>query len=259
MGLPFGFSCSDIPRLYQHGASGGHVVYELRPMTTRALTMRDTTIGKKLVMAASGIVLFGFVIGHMLGNLQVYLGPTPFNEYSKFIHDTPTLMWGTRVVLLLAVLAHIVTALQLWKLNAEARPVAYAKKKDVATSYAARTMRWSGPIILAYIVYHLAHLTFGVTNGLGYEHLPLDANGIPDVYHNVVLSFKVPWCFATYCIAQVMLALHLYHGAWSLFQSLGINHRRYNETLRSVASAIALATTAGFLAVPVGVFFDLVP
>ena len=85
--------------------------------------MRDTTIGKKVVMAVSGIVLFGFVIGHMLGNLQVYLGPTPFNEYSKFIHDTPTLMWGTRAVLLLAVAAHIVSALQLMALNAGARPV----------------------------------------------------------------------------------------------------------------------------------------
>jgi succinate dehydrogenase / fumarate reductase cytochrome b subunit len=228
-------------------------------MTTRALTMRDTTIGKKVVMAVSGIVLFGFVIGHMIGNLQVYLGPKPFNEYSKFIHDTPTLMWGTRAVLLIAVGAHILTAFGLMKLNSDARPVAYKVKNNVATTYAARTMRWTGPIILAYILYHLAHLTLGYTAGLGYEHLPLDANGLPDVYFNVVSSFKVPWCVAIYVVAQVMLALHLYHGAWSLFQSLGLNHRRYNETLRSVASAIALATTAGFLAVPVGVFLDLVP
>lgn len=228
-------------------------------MTTRALTMRDTTIGKKMVMAVSGIVLFGFLIGHMLGNLQVFLGPKPFNEYSKFLHDTPSLLWGTRAALLLAAGLHIVSSIQLVRANAAARPVGYHMKRNVVTSYAARTMWVSGPLLLLYIIYHLAHLTFGVTQGLGYEHLPLDANGLPNVYFNVVQSFKVPWCAAVYVVAQVLLSLHLYHGAWSMFQSLGLNHSRYNETLRSVASAIALATCAGFLAVPIGVFFDLVP
>ena len=228
-------------------------------MTTKALTIPDTTVGKKYVMAVSGIVLFGFVIGHMLGNLQVYLGPRAFNEYAKFLHDTPTLLWGTRVVLLLAVSAHIVSAVQLVMLNRQARPVGYQHKKNVATSYAALTMKISGPLILVYIVYHLAHFTFGYNAGLGYEHLPMSANGLPDVYHNVVESCQIPWLVGIYVVAQVMLGLHLYHGAWSLFQSLGLNHRRYNETLRSAASAIALATVAGFLAVPIGVFFGLVP
>jgi len=228
-------------------------------MSTKALTIPDTTIGKKYVMAVSGIVLFGFVIGHMLGNLQVYLGPKPFNEYAHFLHTNPTLLWGTRVVLLLAVVAHIVSSLQLVKLNTGARPVAYQQKKNIATSYAALTMKISGPLVLLYIIYHLAHLTFGYTAGIGYEHLPMSPNGLPDVYHNVVASFRVPWVVGVYVAAQVLLGLHLYHGAWSLFQSLGINHRRYNETLRSAASAIALAVVAGFIAVPVGVFFGLVP
>ena len=227
-------------------------------MASKALTLPDTTIGKKAIMAVSGIILFGFVIGHMLGNLQVYLGQKPFNEYAAFLHATPTLLWGTRVTLLLAVTAHIVSAVQLARLNMGARPRRYQVQKARATTYAARTMVWSGPILLAYIFYHLAHLTLGYSNGLGYDHYALDPNGLRDAYGAVVASFKVPWCVGIYVVAQVMLGMHLYHGAWSMFQSLGLNHRRYNETLRSAASAIALATVAGFIAVPVGVFLGWV-
>lgn len=227
-------------------------------MATKALTIPDTTIGKKVIMALSGVILFGFVIGHMLGNLQVYLGQKPFNEYAHVLHTTPSLLWGTRVVLLLAVAAHIITSVQLARMNLGARPRRYQVKKSVATTYAARTMIWSGPLLLVYIVYHIAHLTLGYTAGLGYEHLPMDPNGLPDAFHNVVMSFKVPWCAGLYVVAMSMLGLHLYHGAWSLLQSLGLNHRRYNETLRSAASAIALATVAGFMAVPIGVFLGWV-
>jgi succinate dehydrogenase / fumarate reductase, cytochrome b subunit len=194
------------------------------------------------------------VIGHMIGNLQIFLGPKIFNEYSLFIHETPTLLWGTRVVLLLAVTAHIVTSAQLYLRNKTARSSRYKVKKNVTTSYAARVMYVSGPLLLLYLIYHVAHLTLGATQGLGYEHAPMDAWGNMDVYHNVVNSFRVPWAVAVYVAAQILLGFHLYHGAWSLFQSLGINHRRYNEPLRSAASAIALATVAGFIAVPVGVF-----
>jgi len=227
-------------------------------MTTKALTLVDTTIGKKAVMAVSGVLLFLFVIGHMLGNLQVYLGPQAMNEYAELLHAKPALLWAVRLVMLAAVVAHMVTALQLTLRNRSARPVGYRMKKSVATSYAARTMAIGGPLLLLYLIYHIAHLTLGYTNGLGYQHLPLDASGLPDVYHNVISSFQVPWCVAVYVVAQILLGLHLYHGAWSLFQSLGINHRRYNETLRSVASAIALAVVAGFLAVPIGVYGGLV-
>ncbi len=226
-------------------------------MATKALRVPDTTIGKKVIMATSGVVLFGFVIGHMLGNLQVYLGRAAFNAYAEFLHSTPSLLWGTRVVLLLAVTAHVVTAVQLARLNQSARPRSYQVKKNATTSYAARTMLWSGPILFIYLVYHIAHLTLGYSAGLGYEHT-VDPRGMPDAFTHVVTSFKVPWCTGIYVVAMIMLGLHLYHGAWSLFQSLGLNHRRYNETLRSAASAIALATVAGFLAVPIGVFMGWV-
>lgn len=228
------------------------------PMTTKAVPLTSTTIGKKMVMALSGFVLFGFVIGHMLGNLQVFLGPDAINGYSHTLHSTPALLWGARAVLLGAIVAHATTAISLVGMNRAARPVQYAVKKDIATDYAAKTMFLSGMTIALYVVYHLAHLTFGVTKGLGYQHLPLDKNGLPDVYFNIVQSFKVPWCTAVYVAAQVALSLHLYHGAWSLFQSLGINHKRYNEALRSSAVAVAMAVCVGFLAVPLGVMFGFV-
>ncbi|MEM1031826.1 MAG: succinate dehydrogenase cytochrome b subunit [Myxococcota bacterium] len=227
-------------------------------MATQTLSLPDTTIGKKVMMAVSGVVLFGFLIGHMAGNLQVFLGHKPYNEYAKFLHDNAALIWGARTVLLMSVAVHIVAAVQLIKANREARPVRYKMKKSIASTYASKTMKLSGPLILAYIIYHLAHFTFGVTAGLGYEHLPRDAEGLPDVYYNVVQSFQIPWLVALYAIAQVLLGLHLYHGAWSVLQSLGINHRRYNLQMRGAASAIALAIVAGFLAVPFGVLFGLV-
>jgi succinate dehydrogenase / fumarate reductase cytochrome b subunit len=228
-------------------------------MSTRVLTLTNTTIGKKMVMAASGAILFGFVIVHMLGNLQVFIGPEALNEYSKKLHDMPALLYGARAVLLLAVAAHIVTSLQLTMANKAARPIGYQVRKDVATSYAARTMVWSGPILLLYIVYHIAHLTVGYTKGIGYQHDRLDAQGMVNVYQNVVDSFRVPWVTAIYVVAQLALSLHLYHGAWSLFQSLGLNHKRYNETLRSSAVAIAVATCVGFVAVPIAIFLKLGP
>ena len=227
-------------------------------MTTRALTIFDTTVGKKAVMAGTGAILLTFVVGHMLGNLQVYLGPKAMNEYAALLQSNPTLLWAVRLVMFVTLSLHVLTATQLYLLNRSARPVRYRMKTSVTTSYAARTMVIGGPLVAAYLAYHLAHLTGGFTKGLGYPHLPLDANGLPDVFHNVVMSFQIPWCVALYVVAQMLLGLHLYHGAWSLFQSLGINHRRYNETLRSAASAIGVAVAVGFLAVPVGVVLGYV-
>jgi succinate dehydrogenase / fumarate reductase cytochrome b subunit len=227
-------------------------------MSTRALSIAETTVGKKAVMAVTGAMMFAFVVGHMLGNLQVYLGPKAMNEYAELLHSNPTLLWAVRLVMFVALSLHVITATQLYLLNRGARPIRYRMKKAVATSYSARTMVIGGPLLAAYLAYHLAHLTGGFTQGLGYDHLPLDVNGLPDVFYNVVMSFRIPWCVGLYVVAQALLGLHLYHGAWSLFQSLGINHRRYNETLRSAATAVALAVVAGFLAVPIGVFLGYV-
>jgi succinate dehydrogenase / fumarate reductase cytochrome b subunit len=222
-------------------------------MTTRALTITDTTLGMKYVMAVSGIVWFGYAIAHMLGNLQIFLGPAVINDYSKMLHEMPALLWTARVVMLVSIVAHIATALRLTALNQSARgPEGYRQKKMVASNYAAMTMRYGGPALALYILYHLAHLTFGWTQGLGYEA----QSG--DVYGALVASFQVPWCVAIYVVASALLGMHLYHGAWSMFQSLGLNHKRYNEALRSTASAVALAVAAGFMAVPIAVITGFV-
>ncbi len=210
----------------------------------------DTTIGKKLVMALSGLGLLGFVVAHMLGNLQVFVGRSALNDYASLLHERPALLWAARIVLVVLALAHVLSAYLLWRRNRAARPIGYKRKKSVATTYAARTMVWTGPIVLLYLGAHLAHLTFGVTDGLGYSHQPAD------VYANVVASFRLLPVALVYVAANLALGVHLYHGAWSLLQTLGIAHRRYDELLRSVAVAVSLVIVVGFIAVPVGVLVD---
>lgn len=219
----------------------------------KALTLTDSTVGKKALLALSGIVIFGFVIGHMAGNLQIFLGPEKFNAYAAMLKGTPPLLWGTRIVLSLSVITHIVMALQLMGRSNAARPVKYAKKQNTATSYAALTMKLSGPILLLFILFHLAHLTAPGT-GLGqYEH------SATDVYANVVQSFSVPWVVIVYVVAQVLLGLHLYHGAWSLFQTLGLNHPRYEAPKKLVAQGLALLVMVGNISMPICVLLGLVP
>ncbi len=218
----------------------------------KALTLYDTTIGKKALMAVTGVVLFGFVIAHMLGNLQVFLGPEQLNGYAKKLRDLGPLLWVARGVLVFSVLAHIVVAVQLVLRSSAARPQGYRKKRNTATSYAARTMRYSGPILALFIVYHLAHLTApGVPMG-GYEHSHVD------VYANVVQAFSIRWVSGVYIVAQLLLGFHLYHGAWSLFQSLGLSHPRYDEKKRMAAQTLAMVVMFGNIAMPVAVLAGVV-
>lgn len=212
---------------------------------SRALTLYQNTIGKKVVMAVSGVVWFGYVIGHLLGNLLIYAGPDGINSYSAFLHASPVILWGTRLLLAAALVAHLVASTQLTLQNFAARPVGYFRKDDVATTYAARTMIWSGPILLLFLVYHLAHLTLGVAPGTSY-----DAH---DVYNNVVRGFQIPWLSALYIAAQGALGLHLYHGAWSFFQTLGANHPRYNDLRRQFATAATVLIIAGYVSIPLSV------
>jgi succinate dehydrogenase / fumarate reductase cytochrome b subunit len=219
----------------------------------RPLTLFDATIGKKAVVAVTGVVLFGFVIVHMLGNLQVFLGPEAMNGYAETLRQLPFhLLWVARVVLLVSVVLHIVFSIQLVLASSQARPVAYRSKHSVATSYAARTMKFSGPLLALFILYHLAHFTWpGVAMG-AYQHQP------HDVYANFVNGFRVPWVTALYLVAQVMLGLHLYHGAWSLFQTLGLNHPRYNRVRTIVPRALALVVVAGNVVMPLAVLAGII-
>ncbi len=215
----------------------------------RVLRLRDTTIGKKLVMALSGVVLFGFAIVHMLGNLQIFLGPEVINGYHVLLYSMPSLLWTARAVLVLAFAAHVVSAAQLAVQNRRARPLGYAKppRSDAASAYAARTMLVGGVLLFGYLLHHVLHMTAGVTAGLGYAH-----DGV-DVYANLVQSYRVPWMAGLSIAMTLVFAFHVYHGAWSMLQTLGINHRRYNRGLRRGAVGLGLLVAAGYLSVPCAV------
>lgn len=206
----------------------------------------QTTVGKKAVMAVTGFILFGFVIVHLLGNLQVYAGPEKLNHYSASLKALPALLWGARLVLLLSVGLHIWSSFQLWLLQREARPVGYVKKANAHSTYASRTMLWSGPILLAFIIFHLLHFTFGTVHPGG----PFDPH---DVYNNVVTGFQVLPVSLFYILAMVLLCLHLYHGLWSIFQTLGFSHPIYTPWLQTLAKLIAILIAVGNISIPVAV------
>jgi succinate dehydrogenase / fumarate reductase cytochrome b subunit len=204
----------------------------------------SSTTGKKAAMALSGCILFLFVVGHLIGNLQIYEGPDKLNRYAVLLRSMPALLWGVRVVLLGMVLLHIWTSIQLAARNIGARPVGYQMKKATGSSYASRTMYWSGPIILAFVIYHLLDFTFGNVN-------PHYQPG--NVYGNVVASFQLIPVAAFYILAMLLLCLHLYHGLWSMFQSLGIAHPRYTPILRKGAAVMAALIAVGNISIPVAV------
>lgn len=208
-----------------------------------------TTVGKKYVMAITGVVLFAFVILHMLGNLQIFLGRDEINAYARLLRVEPVLLWAARLVLLSSVTVHIIAAVQLTLRNWSARPVGYARQEYLATDYAARTMVWSGPIVAAFVAYHLLDLSLGAVNP---DFVP------GDVYHNMVASFSVWHIAAIYVVAQLALGFHLYHGLFSLFQSLGASHPAYDRWRHPFAMAAAAVIVAGNCSIPVAVLTGMV-
>jgi succinate dehydrogenase / fumarate reductase cytochrome b subunit len=219
----------------------------------RAIHFYEATNGKKAVMALTGVILFGYVLGHLVGNLQVYAGEARINRYAEFLHSMGPLLWAVRCVLGAVVVLHIVSSIQLWILNHAARPVPYHKKDDVPGAYAARTMKWSGPIIAAFVIFHILHLTTG-------DVLPLarTPEGGYDVYHNLISGFSIWYISAAYIVAVALLGLHLYHGLWSMFQSTGFSHPRYTPRLKVLAKVFAVAITAGYISIPVSVMAGII-
>ena len=216
------------------------------PHQNRAPSFWQSTNGKKAVMAVTGAILFLFVIGHLLGNLQVFDGPDRLNAYGRFLKNLGELLWIVRIVLLAAVGLHIVATVQLALRNQKARPVGYKVKKWVNSNYADRTMYWSGPIVLAFVIFHLLQFT------AGYIH-PESQFIEGDVYHNVVAGFQVWWVSAGYIFSMILLGFHLRHGLWSMFQSVGINHPRHTPALQQAALWIAILITAGYISIPIAV------
>jgi len=201
-------------------------------------------------MAVTGGILGGFVLGHLLGNLQIFLGPEAFNSYARTLRHLPEIVWPVRGVLLVSVIAHIWSSLQLAVTKSEARPQGYVKKRNAGSDYASRTMYWSGPIVAAFVIYHLMQFTFGV-GGTPYHSL--------DAYGNVIEGFRVPIVSLFYIIAMGLLCLHLRHGLWSLFQTLGFYHPRHTPRIRRLASLIALFIFFGFISIPVAVVLRVIP
>lgn len=223
------------------------------------LSFYRSDLGKKAVMAVTGIMFFGFVLGHMFGNLKLYLGAEALNHYAEWLREFGSpllphggLLWIARVVLLAAVALHILSATQLTLKSRRARSRDFKGRDTVQATYASRTMVWGGVIIALFIFYHLAHLTWG----WGWAHPEFEPG---KVYENVVAGFSVPWVSAFYILANLALGLHLYHGLWSMFQTLGW-HAAGNphDWRRRFAQVFALVIVAGNISFPIAVLSGLV-
>lgn len=211
-----------------------------------------STIGKKIVMAVTGIILFGFLVGHMAGNLQVFLGAEVFDHYAASIKAIPPLLWGVRGILLVSLVLHVWAAVSLTLRNKQSRPVSYRKLSPQASSLPARTMILSGVVLLAFIVYHLLHFTIGLA------HPSWPSFEAHAAYRNLVSGLSVPWAAGIYIVAMILLGWHLYHGVWSFFQTLGLNHPKYNALRRTFAVVMTLVVVLGFIVIPLAVLGRLV-
>lgn len=215
-----------------------------------------SSIGGKATMAVTGLLLFGFVVAHLLGNLQLLKGADAINNYAKMLHDLGPLLWVARIGLLVVFVLHVATAIRLSRANKAARPVAYAKGATMQATMASRSMVLSGLTVGAFLVYHLAHFTFGAVHGAGAAKATEVANAAwngHNVHAMVTGSFADPLVVTLYVAAQVVLFLHLSHGIQSLAQTLGFHHGRYTPMVRSLSVVLALAIAGGnaFLALSV--------
>ena len=216
----------------------------------------NSTLGKKYLMALTGFLLFGFVIVHLLGNLQIFLGPTAINEYAHFLKAKPAVLWGARSGLLVIALLHIVTAYQLVARNRAARPVKYsAGKAPVAASFTSRTTAISGTIVLVFIIFHLLHYTVGLIDP---SLLRLELNQMHNVYGMMVQGFSNPFISAFYILAMALLCMHLAHGVGSMFQSLGVKNGAYDTIINRLAKVAAAVIFLGNCAIVIAVLVGLV-
>jgi len=216
----------------------------------------NSSLGKKYIMAITGCALFMFVVGHLIGNLQIFLGPEAINRYGHFLQSNLELIWPARIGLLLMVVLHIVSAVRLTAENRTARGQAYVVYKPVGSSYASRTMMMSGLIIAAFIIYHLLHFTVQTREinftGRNFHDL-MDAKGRHDVFAMMVHGFQNGWVSLFYIIAMALLCLHLSHGVSSMFQSMGWKKNYYQAALDKGAKLIAILIFAGYSFIPIAI------
>lgn len=215
-----------------------------------------SSVGRKAVVAVTGLLLVGFVVAHMLGNLQIFMGQEQLNWYAHKLQSTPLLLWPARFFLLAVVVLHIFFSIQLAIENKKARPISYAVKDTVQASLASRTMVVSGILLTFFIIYHLLHFTFGLTHPEIF-HL-VDAKGRHDVYAISVLSFQNWLLSGAYVVAMFFLCFHLSHGLASFPQSLGLNNDKYQPCLKRMAKAVSAIIFIGNSSIPLSVFFGFV-
>jgi succinate dehydrogenase / fumarate reductase cytochrome b subunit len=215
-----------------------------------------SSLGKKYLMAGTGFVMFLFIVAHMVGNLQVFLGPEAINRYGNFLQTNTELLWPARGILFLVLLGHIWAATQLSLENKAARPIGYKVYRPLGSSYASRTMLMSGTIIFIFLVYHILHYTVQVKylNGTGQDfHAFLDPEHRHDIFKMMVLGFNNGWVSAFYILGIALLCLHLSHGASSMFQSMGWKSESYRPFLDRAAQVVALLLFLGYVSIPVAI------
>jgi succinate dehydrogenase / fumarate reductase cytochrome b subunit len=224
-----------------------------------ALTLYRSTIGKKVIMAVTGLMLVGFVIAHMAGNLQMFIGPAKMNGYAAFLKSTGELLWVARLGLLAATILHVLMAWQLSRIKANARPVDYTRRDPQVSTVASRTMRWGGVLLLVFIVFHILHMTTGTVLPMAsHPDAMYPAFSETNVYGNVISAFRNPLVSAFYVVAMLFLMLHLFHGAWSSVRTLGLTKPSRHPLHRPVATVVALVVWFGFTAIPVAVLLGAI-
>jgi succinate dehydrogenase cytochrome b subunit len=217
---------------------------------TRVRALWHSSVGKKAVMAVTGLIMVAYLITHVLANLLVFQGPEKINAYSAFLHGTGGALWAARLVLLAAVVLHVVAAVQLTARRQRARPVGYAAGREPQVStFASRTIRWGGALILLFLVYHIMHFTLGTVHTSFIEGNP---------YHNVATGFGNPLVVVFYELAMVAVGLHLYHGIWSSGRSLGVSTSSPRPLRRQLALALSAIVWAGFTAIPIAVYAGVI-
>jgi succinate dehydrogenase / fumarate reductase cytochrome b subunit len=217
----------------------------------RLRTFYGSMVGKKVVMGVTGLIGIGFVIIHSLGNLLVFRGSAAINSYSHFLKSTGELLWGLRLVLVVAVTLHVVAAVQLTRQSRAARPIGYAKRETQVATISSRTMRWGGALLLVFIVVHILHFTTGSIR-------PAGVFSSEDVYANVIRSFRIWWVALFYVVSMVALGMHLFHGAWSSVRSIGVSPPSPRPLHRRISLLVAVFVWAAFTAIPVAVFTGIV-
>jgi succinate dehydrogenase / fumarate reductase, cytochrome b subunit len=228
-----------------------------RPITG-VLTVYNSSVGKKYVMAITGIILFGYVVLHLWGNLKIFLGPAEINGWGVFLRvfgapvfTAQTVLWVVRLILLAALVMHVAAAYQLTRQDLDGRPRGYSVKKNVESTIASRTMRWGGVALFLFIIFHVLNITTGTIHPGGVFEEGND-------YHNLVFTFSVWYMSLIYIVAVIALGLHVWHGVWSLCQTLGWNSSRSARTWRFLAAFFAIVLTLGNIAIPVAVMAGIV-